>query len=111
MATGTINKPSVLSNSSSNGLKFGYMYSDFSNVYIDNGKLLFSSYRNPILCCFCTQHGGIRLFTIWTGRTSGDWTLTVTNITGTETLTASLDGNNIVINGIGNWGQGYAIGL
>ena len=112
MATGTINKPRVLTNSTSNSLAFGYMYADDTYVYIEKGKLLFSSYRNPILCCYTTQQGGMRVFLLFSGRTSGDWTLTVTGIYGVDNATATLDGDNIKISGIGgNWGQGYAIGL
>ena len=112
MASGVIKQPSVLRNSSSYPLKFGYIYSDATYAYIENGKLLFSSYRNPILCVYNTQQGGIRVFLMWSGRTAGDWTLTVTDILSSSGVTAALDGNNIKISGTGgNWGQGYAIGL
>lgn len=110
MASGVIKQPSTQCNSS-NPLKFALINADYTNAYIQNGKILLASYRNPILCCFATQQGATVVFVLWSGQTQGAWTLNVVNIVNAASITAALDGNDIKFTGIGNWGQGYAIGL
>ena len=79
--------------------------------YIRNGKILLSSYRNPILCWHTDQGGYVRVFIIFSGASQDAWTLTVTNIVNAASVTAELNGNDIKLNNIGGWGNGIAIGL
>jgi hypothetical protein len=109
MATSTIKRPNLFS--PGYAVAVATIVSEANYVYIMNGAITFYKRRNPILCVYTTQSGGMNIFVIFSGQNGTDWNLAITNIVGTSTLTATIDGDNIKISGIGSWGTGYAIGL
>lgn len=87
---------------------------DSTGPRIVNGKNLSKFTRQPILCCYSDQIGVLFVFLIFTGQKSWDPIVKMifTTAQGYQPIvTPTVDGNDILLSGLGNWGQGYAIGV
>lgn len=64
----------------------------------------FKHYRAPVLCVYTDQNNNLSW---WVIRMSD---LSCQTLGGATNLTATFSGNDIIVSGVGNWGQGFAIG-
>ena len=74
---------------------------------IPNFKTIFSTFRNPVLVWHCQQSGELSLFVVFCSEPL----LSVKVIYGSSTISVAFDGNDVIINNVGNWGYGIAIGF
>ena len=74
---------------------------------ISNFATLFNNYRNPVLVWHCQQSGEASLFVVFRSES-----IIITEVIyGASTISASLSDNDLIINNVGNWGRGIAIGF
>ena len=74
---------------------------------ITNFKTIFSNFRNPVLVWHCQQSGELSLFVVFCYESL----LSVKVVYGQSTISAAFDGNDVILNNVGNWGYGIAIGF
>lgn len=113
MANGVIAAKQTLTDMISDRFnQFGIYYISCINgsrISIDKAAKVIPVPRQTLLCIYSDQAANSYLFRIFSGQDGNNPNIKF--IYGSPTATISVGNGNIYIDGFGNWGQGFAIGI